>query len=586
MSHEDPNRPTFVGTQGAVSSSHWLASSSALAVLADHGNAFDAAVAAAFVLHVVEPHENGPGGDVPIITRQKVTGEVKVLCGQGPAPKGATIDHFQSLGLDLIPGSGLLPACVPGAVGAWLRLLSDLGTKELPDVLRFAIGYASQGYPVSPELRDVLIEHEEMFRRHWTSSGEVYLRNGVPRVGDLIRNPAMADTLITLCQEATGPSREARIRSAMSAWYEGFVASAIDDFMDSSVVADTAGNHHRGILKGDDLASWSPNWEPAVSYRYRGFEVFKTGPWGQGPVFLQQLSLLQGFDLSSLPQNSTDYAHIVAESAKLSFADREAWYGDPNFLDVPLETLLSASYATERRSMIGPMASGRLLPGWVDGDAPRLPKLLPSLAGDVEHAPNSGSVGDTCAIAVADGSGNSVIALPSGGWIRSSPLIPALGFPLGTRAQMFWLEDGLPNSLAPGKRPRTTLSPSLAVKDDGGVLAFGSPGGDQQDQWSLLFFLGVADFNLHLTSAIDQPVFHSLHFPNSFYPRRHYPKRLVMEGRIEQEVVNGMEERGHDVIRARLWDLARTCAVGVDLNPGILSAGASMRGIQANALAF
>ena len=255
---------------------------------------------------------------------------------------------------------------------------------------------------------------------------------------------------------------------------------------------DSSGRRHRGLLTGDDLAGWQASVEAPVELDYAGWRVSKTGPWGQGPVFLQQLALLSRFDLGSLGRESADFVHVVVECAKLAFADREAWYGDPAFSDVPLDDLLSAGYAEERARLVGDEASGELRPGSPGGRSPRLPRI-PIAA---EAAPGIGEPtrrGDTCHVDVVDRWGNVVSATPSGGWLDGSPVIPGLGFCLGTRGQMFWLEEGLPNSLEPRKRPRTTLSPTLARRD-GETLAFGTPGGDQQDQWSLVFFLTLAHF--------------------------------------------------------------------------------------------
>ena len=363
-------RPELRGTFGMVSSTHWLASSAGMAVLERGGNAFDAAAAAGFVLHVVEPHLNGPGGEVPILAYSAERDRVVVVGGQGVAPGAATIAHFRDLGLDLVPGSGLLPACVPGAVGAWLELLGRLGSMRLRDVLEPAIGYADGGYPVVPQIAATISGVEQLFREEWASSAAVYLPGGgVPRPGGRLRNPALAATWRRLLAEAEAASsdRDGQVEAARAAFYEGFVAEAVDRFVAATEVMDSSGRRHRGLLSGDDLARWRAGVEQPATFDYHGVRVCKTGPWGQGPVFLQQLGLLAGFDLDAMGLGGADYVHTVAECAKLAFADREAWYGDPAFVDVPLEGLLDPAYADRRRALVGEHASLGLRPGSVDG---------------------------------------------------------------------------------------------------------------------------------------------------------------------------------------------------------------------------
>ena len=570
-------RPELRGTFGMVASTHWLASAAGMAVLERGGNAFDAAAAAGFALQVVEPHLNGPGGDLPAIVYSADRGDVRVICAQGTAPAGATIDAFRALDVELIPGTGLLPAVVPGAFDGWLLMLREFGTWRLADVLAFAIDLAGDGFPVLPRINHAIAGVADLFRDEWTSSAEVFLADGVPEPGTLMRNPRLAETYSRIVRESRGGSREQELEHARALWYEGFVAEAIDAFAATEVL-DTTGARHSGFLSGDDLATWHATVEDPVSLDYRGHIVFKTGPWGQGPVFLQQLALLDGFELNAREIGSADYVHIVVECAKLAFADREAWYGDPDFVKVPLDLLLSKRYADERRRLIGDTASGELHPG---GKRPR----LPARRGRARVGAGIGEptrAGDTCHVDVADRAGNLVSATPSGGWLWSSPVVPGLGFPLGTRAQMFWLEEGLPNSLEPRKRPRTTLSPSLAFRGGDPYLAFGTPGGDQQDQWSLLFFLHHVDFGLDLQAAIETPAFHTNHFPSSFYPRDAHPRQIELEGRFPEAVVAELRARGHDVVVTDDWSLGRVSAAGRE--NGLLKAAANPRGMQGYAV--
>ncbi len=625
---EFTTRPELAGTFGMVASTHWLASAAGLAVLEHGGNAFDAAVAAGLVLQVTEPHLNGLGGEVPVIAHHAGRGETFVLCGQGTAPAAATPETFASLGLDLVPGSGLLAACVPGAFGAWMLLLREYGTLRLRDVMGYCIGYAASGYPVLPAISWGIASVAELFRDYWPSSAEVYLPGGhVPAPGSLFANPALAATYQRILDEAEAAShdRDGQIEAARQVYYQGFVAETIAAYVASTDVMDVTGQPHRGLLSYFDLAGWHPRLEEPLTYDVGGLTMCKTKPWGQGPVFLQQLALLDGFDLAAMGPGTADYIHTVTECAKLAFADREAWYGDPDFTDVPVKALLSAEYADARRRLVGPQASADLLPGAPEGRSPTLPDFVtrtftgngddvsvaPSLdveppaprldpgtgeptmrtSGSDPHTPHGGRdpktassyrAGDTCHLDVADRFGNMVSATPSGGWLQSSPVIPGLGFCLGTRAQMFTLTPGLPATLAPGKRPRTTLTPSLALRDREPYMAFGTPGGDQQDQWSLLFFLNHLQFGMNLQQAIDFPSFHSAHMPSSFYPRQAQPRVLDVESRVGAPVVEELRRRGHLVNVRPAWSLGRVSAVA--RRNGVLYAAANPRGMQGYAV--
>jgi gamma-glutamyltranspeptidase/glutathione hydrolase len=551
-------RPELRGTFGMVASTHWLASAAGMAVLERGGNAFDAAVATGLTLQVVEPHLNGPGGDLPVVFWSADRGEPLVLCAQGTAPAAATIERYRERGLELVPGEGLLAACVPGAFDGWMLLLREFGTLGPAEVLEYAIGYAEGGYPVVPGMT-MTIERTEALLREWPASAELYLP--APRPGTLFRNPELAAAYRRIVDEAGGGARETRIERARDAFYRGFVAETIDAFCAAN----------GGLLTGDDLASWSASIEAPTTFDYRGYTVCKTGPWGQGPVFLQQLALLDGLGLEGMGLGSAEYVHTVTECAKLAFADREAFYGDPAFVDVPLERLLSSAYNDDRRALVGDVASDELRPG-----GGRLPRRVDAAATVGAGEPTRG---DTVHLDVADRHGNFVSATPSGGWLQSSPVIPGLGWPLGTRAQMFWLEPGLPSSLEPRKRPRTTLSPSLALRGGEPYLAFGTPGGDQQDQWSLHAFLAHVHFGLDLQGAIDAPEFHTDHFPSSFYPRQAEPRSLALEARFGAAVEEDLRARGHEVVVTDAWSLGRVSAAGRDPD-GTLKAAANPRGMQ------
>ena len=580
-------RPEITGTFGMVASTHWLATAVGMSVLERGGNAFDAAAATAFTLQVAEPHLNGPGGDAPIIIHSARTGTQHVICGQGPAPAAATTAHFAGLGLDLIPGTGLLPAVVPGAFGAWCTMLRDHGTWELKDVLNYAIGYAQNGTPLVPRIPATIESVRPLFEAEWPSSAEVFLPGGnTPTVEALFARPALAATYRRICDEAVGDSREARIEAGRRAWYEGFVAEAIDTFFRTEVL-DASGRRHAGLLTGQDMAGWTTRMEAPVRFDYHGHTVLKCGAWSQGPAFLQQLALLAGFDIAAMDPLGADFAHTVIECAKLAFADREAFYGDPDFCDVPLDTLLSPAYNDARRKLVTPQASMDLRPGTVNGQSPwvdhdshiRGEMLTRALGAGEPTVARLGVIGaDTVHIDTIDRWGNMVSATPSGGWLQSSPVVPGLGFPMGTRGQMFWLRDGLPNSLVPGKRPRTTLSPSFALRDGKPWMAFGTPGGEQQDQWSLIFFIRMVHQRLGIQAAIDMPSFHTEHWPSSFWPRIARPGKVVLEGQFGPGVLAALKARGHLAELGPDWSEGRLAAAS--LQGGIMRAGANARGMQ------
>ncbi|KOT30982.1 gamma-glutamyltransferase [Streptomyces rimosus subsp. rimosus] len=598
-----------------AATTHWLASQSAMGVLEDGGNAFDAAVAAGFVLHVVEPHLNGPAGEVPVIIAP-VDGAVRVLCGQGPAPAGASVAHYTSLGLGLVPGTGPLAAAVPGAFDAWMLLLRDYGTRTLGEVLKYAIGYAEHGHPAVERVGRTVATVRELFETEWISSAEIYLPDGRPVApGGLLRNRPLAATWRRLISEseAAAAGREAQIDAARRIWREGFIGEALAAFA-ARPAMDTSGERHAGTLTGDDLAAFSATYEDPVTYDWNGWTVAKAGGWSQGPALLQQLALLP----PELPAyGSPEYVHLLVEGCKLAMADREAWYGDA--AEVPVAALLSDDYNAARRALIGEHASYELRPGSPDGRTPRLSKHALAVAAgeDAGEAPGAAGAGeptvatadrpgaapaiapevdrsgatrgDTCHIDIVDRWGNMVSATPSGGWLQSNPVVPALGFPLGTRLQMAWLEEGLPNSLTPGRRPRTTLTPSLALRDGVAVMAFGTPGGDQQDQWQMHFLLAATlrapvRGGLDLQGAIDAPNWHNDSFPGSFFPRAMVPGSVTVESRIGPDVIGELRRRGHRVTVGDAWSEGRLSAVARDPETGVLSAAANPRGMQGYAV--
>ncbi|HEX5213746.1 MAG TPA: gamma-glutamyltransferase family protein [Pseudolabrys sp.] len=602
-------RPEIDGTFGVVTTTHWIATAVGMAALEKGGNAFDAAVATAFTLQVVEPHLNGPGGDVPVILYDVRKGKPEVICGQGPAPAAATIKLYRDqLGLDLVPGTGLLAACVPGMFETWMLLLRDYGTMKLADVLAPAIAYARDGYPLVERASATIAMVEDLFREHWPTSAAVYLPGGkVPAPNVLFRNGGIADTYTRILREAesAGSDRVKQIERARKSWSQGFVADAMDKFCRTQDVMDTSGERHRGVLTGEDIARWQPRIEAPAALQYGDYTVCKCGVWSQGPAMLQQLALMKQFKLGRIDPTDVDFVHTLVEASKLAYADRDKFYGDPDFVEVPLETLLSDAYNAERIKLIGARASLEQRPGTIGKLGKQLAVRVAGTARKVAGAgePTVGKLwthddthdpsvviedakldragvmrGDTVHFDIIDRDGNMVSSTPSGGWLQSSPVIPALGFCLGTRAQQFWLDEEHPSALAPGKRPRTTLTPSLALRNGEPYLAWGSPGGDQQDQWIAQFFLRHVHAGMNLQEAIDAPAWHSEHFAASFWPREARPGVLVVEGRLGEATIKELRRRGHEVEVGPDWSEGRLTAASRSGNRR--KAAANPRGMQ------
>lgn len=587
-------RPDIRGSFGVVASTHWIASAVGMGILERGGNAFDAAVATALTLQVVEPHLNGPGGDLPAIVHL-ASGETRVLCAQGVAPKGATLEHYRKhFGDGLIPGSGLLATVVPGAFDGWMLMLRDHGSMELADVLAPAISYARDGHPVLPRVSNTIAGIADFFRQEWPTSAATWLPNDeAPAPWALFKNPDLAATWQRIVDEAEGETREDRIDAARRIWSQGFVADAIFDYLKDACVMDVSGSKHSAVLAREDLAEWQAHWEEPLSVNYHGWTVYKSDSWAQAPVLLQSLQILKNFDLAAMDPMGADFTHTVIEAMKLAYADREAYYGDPNFCDVPMDTLLSDAYGAERAKLITAEASLEQRPGRIPGfehlaDAAiarasrDFAAATGASAGEPTMAHLSDKRGDTVHVDVIDRWGNMVSATPSGGWLQSNPIIPGLGFALNTRGQMFWLEDDQPLTLRPGSRPRTTLTPSMAEKD-GTRIAFGTPGGDQQDQWQLIWFLRMVHHGVGMQEGIDAPLFHSMHFQGSFYPRETRPGEMMVEPNLGEAVIDALRARGHKIIVADPWSIGRLTAARREPD-GMLTAAATPRLMQAYAV--
>jgi len=579
-------RPVIRARRLVVSCGHYLAALAGMRMLALGGNAFDAGVAMVFAQAALECQSFGFGGEVPILLYSARDRRVVVIDGNTRAPAAATIEWFRTRGITLIPDDGFLPAGVCAVPAALIAALDRYGRLSLEQVLGPAIELAAGGFPMYEGMRRSIVQSEARFRSEWPTSAALLLPGGaIPPIGATWRNPDLARTFERLAaaeRDARGRGRSAALRAALDCFYRGPIAREIVAFQRDTAVRDANGVVSSGLLAERDFAAFDVRIESPVTVRYRGYDVYKCGPWSQGPVFLQQLRLLEGIDLPALRHNSAEYIHTVVEAAKLAFADRERYYGDPEFVVVPLAGLLSTAYAAARRALIDPKAaSAELRPGdpypHQGGEARSDAPPLPGRAWD----------GGTTGTRAVDAEGNMFSATPSGGWFRTSPIIPGLGFCLGTRGQMFWLDDpDHPAALRPGKRPRTTLSPSLVMREDRPFMVFGTPGGDQQDQWSLEVFLNFVDFGMDVQDAIDAPSFHTLHAPSSFYPRRAEPLDLVVESRVPAPVLDALEARGHRVRKVGDWSLNYTTAITYDAERGLIEGGASSRGERNYALGW
>jgi gamma-glutamyltranspeptidase/glutathione hydrolase len=572
-------RPVIMGRRGVVTSGHYLATAAGFRLMDQGGNAVDVAVAMGLCLNLLEPHNNGLGGEVPTLIYWAKERKVYAVSGMGWSPQAFTIDWCRRNQIDLIPGDGFLPVCVPAMLDTWATALAHFGTLSFAQVAQPALELAEQGFPLYDDLRETLVAHRDKYCDLYPSTGEIYCPGGqVPETGTLLRNPDWAQALRWMIQAeaaARSKSRIAGIEAAREVFYSGEIAGRIVDYLTSHPLEDASGKAHTGLLTAGDMAEWHASLEEPVTYNYRGLDVHKCSSWTQGPVFLQQLAILEGYDLKGMGHNSAEYLHTWIECAKLAFADREAYYGDPLFDQVPFEQLLSKEYNAGRRALIGLTASPDLRPGDLGQGPPEYATrtiLEDNRGGSLTHT------GDTTHLDAIDRQGNMVACTPSGGWIQSSPVIPGLGFPMGTRGQMFYLNPDRPNALEPHKRPRATLTPTLVTRDGDPYLAFGTPGGDAQDQWTLQFFLNYVDFGMNIQQALDAPTVHTDHFPSSFYPRQAVPLAVSAEGRIPAEVIGELERRGHHVTITGGWENGRCLGIRYDKERGIILGGASPRG--------
>jgi gamma-glutamyltranspeptidase/glutathione hydrolase len=567
----DTMRPEILGTRGIVAAGRHYSVAAGVRMLQQGGNAIDAGVATVFAAAVCEISHFGFGGESPAIIYDAKTREVLVINGQGPAPKAATPALFNAEGK--IPGNGPLGATIPAVIDAMALALERHGTLRLEQVMQPAIELAD-GFPMYAFLRGFLLSEREATEQYEWSARTYYSDGRVPDVGEIFRQPSLARTLRAIVAAekkafAAAHDRGAAIRAGRDAFYTGDIAHRI-------VNANRAAG---GVFAYEDLAGYHGAVEKPVTTTFRGYDVYKAAPWNQGPVLLQTLNILEGVRLESFGDNTAEYIHHVHEAIKLAYDDRNAYYGDPAFVTVPLAGLLSKAYAAERRALIGPQAA---LDHRV-GDPYRFdPEVKPPAIRYTPHAQGGrtgAGVGDTTCVDVVDKDGNLFSATPSSGWLIGGAFVAGdTGVPLSNRMQVFDLDPASPNVLAGGKRPRTTLTPTLLLKDGKPFLAISTPGGDSQDQQILNVLLQLIVLEKGIQDAIEAPRINSLHPFSSFDNHESEPGALEIESRVPQAVRDALTARGHRLRVLGPYGMSTgVVAVGVDPRTGTLRGGADVR---------
>ena len=569
-------RPLITGAQHMVSSGHYLATAAGFRILEQGGNATDAGVAAGIAINATLPQWTSFGGVAPIIIHDAASGETVSISGLGRWPKAASIDYFQRNCSGELP-PGVLRTVTPAAADAWITAIKLYGTMTFEQVVTPALEIAEGGFPIPATLQsaiartgDSLIGDSDGDGR-WESTAAVFFPGGRrPDIGDILVQKDLARTfrrLIEVERDHSGQGREAALQAARDFFYKGEIAEEMVRFIQDQ----------GGLLTMEDLAAFKVGVDTPPSIDYKGTQVYACGPWCQGPVNLHALKILEGFDLESMGHNTAAYAHTVMESLKLAFSDREAYYGDPDFVDVPMEGLLSKSYGQERRAAIDPRRAAPEMP--LAGDP------WPHQGGPARHGHPArpdlvagGLPADTSYACVVDRWGNAFSATPSDSF-GTTPIVPGLGFIASSRGSQSWLDPEHPSSLAPGKRPRLTPNPALAMRDGKPLMPFGTPGGDVQPQSMVQLFLNVVEFGMDVQQAVEAPRFSTWSFPNSFWPHAYHPGLVGVEGRMDSQVVAELSRMGH---RVEVWDdftprMGCLCGVKVDQERGGLSGGADPR---------
>jgi gamma-glutamyltranspeptidase/glutathione hydrolase len=561
-------RPTILARDWLITTEHYLSAQAGAGVLRDGGNAVDAAMAAILVEGLVNPHMHTLGGEIVMLYADGKRGDVHVLNGNTVAPQGLTLERCRAAGLQALPPEHPYAWGVPAAPGAIAAALAAWGTRRFADVAAPALDLARQGFPMHPGLRGPgenlsIAGDAEKFRARWPSTAALYLPGGrPPEVGALFRNEALAATLAHLveAERRAGGDRVRGLMAMREAFYCGEPATAVEAFV----------REQGGVMTREDLARYEARIERPLRRDFQNFAVCKCPPWSSGGVFLQALALLDPATLWAAGHNSADYLHTIVEALKLAFADREQYYGDPRFVDVPIDMLLSDAYAACRRPLIDVgRASFDLRPGDPIGCRP--------LRSETPHPPASWG-GGTVHVNVADRARNMVSATASGAWIGASPVVPALGVPLTTRPQTFALDPAHPNVVAAGKQPRTTLTPTLVLENGRPRMAIGTMGGDHQDQWNLQVFLNLALFGMPVQDAIEAPRLSTQHPPNSFYPHEAKPGVVRIEARVPYAVRRDLQARGHRLELRPEWAEGYVLGIIADGARGVLMGGADPRG--------
>ncbi|HEY1326581.1 MAG TPA: gamma-glutamyltransferase family protein [Casimicrobiaceae bacterium] len=556
-----PHRPVVAGATHVVSAGHYLAAQAGFAILEAGGNAIDAGVAAGIVLGVVQTDRVNFAGVAPIILYLASERRVMTLDGLGHWPRAADVRVFiERHGGHMPPG--ILRTVIPAAPSAWITALERFGTMSFGDVAQAAIRFARDGFPMHWLMAEWIAADEEAYRR-WPETAAVFLPEGKPpRVGAPFVQADLGRTLQYMAdQEAAHASagRAAGLRAAHDAFYRGDIAATIAAYHRA----------HEGWVTADDLAGYRVRFEPPVHTRVRDIDLHACGPWCQGPVLLETLNVLAGLDLRAAGHNSPAYVHALTEAIKLAYADRHAWFGDPRFVDVPIERLLAKDYADERRRAIDPQ---RAYPGMPPAGMAKTTSELQSSIAETEPEP------DTSYVCVIDRHGNAFSATPSDA-SSATPVIPGTGLCPSSRGSQSWCDPAHPSVLAPGKRPRLTPSPALALREGKAYLAFGSPGNDVQPQAMLQAFLNVHVFDMDVQSAVEAPRFASFSFPQSSEPHTYRPGRLNVESRVAGSTRDALAALGHDVVTwpERDWHAGAVCMVRVDPRTGVLEGAADPR---------
>ncbi|HZQ61802.1 MAG TPA: gamma-glutamyltransferase [Casimicrobiaceae bacterium] len=554
-----------MGTRHMAVAGHYGAAHAAFAMLEAGGNAVDAGVAAGIALGVLQSDLVNVAGVAPIMYYDAKTRDVVTISGLGTWPRAVTTDFFAKRYGGAIP-DGVLRTVVPAAPDAWITALEHFGTMSFGDCAAAAIRFASEGFPMHAFMAEMIAVHADDYRR-WPSSAAVYLPNGTPpQPGERFVQRDLGRTLQYMADEeraAATASRAAGLAAARAAFYRGDIAHAIVDYH----------RENDGLLAMEDLAGFRVALEPAVKTRFGDLEFYACGPWCQGPVLLEMLNIVREIDLAALRHNSLDYVHVLTETIKLAFADRDRYIADPRFVEVPVNTLLSPEFARERRAAI---SRDRAYPGMPPAGAIDAARTYRNPA-PTQHRASAGAH-DTSHISVIDKDGNVFCATPSDS-SYDTPVIPGTGLCPSSRGSQSWGDPSHPSCVAPGKRPRLTPMAALAIRDDGSPMPIGTPGGDVQAQALLQVILNMTAFGMTPQQAVEAPRFASYSFPDSFEPHSYSPGVLYVERRIADDVRAGLAHRGHDVREWPdfVWRAGAVCVQRKDAPTGVIAAGADPR---------